>query len=88
MDFRTDESCNFKRRLGFNLHYVTSTKQQTITETIKEVSEGENIQTKCKVLNYRIDLYFHDYKLAIETDEFRDYDEDKDYGKKKRKKKN
>ena len=43
MDFRTDESCNFKRRLGFNLRYVTSTKQQAITETIKEVSEGENI---------------------------------------------
>ena len=31
--------------------------------------EGENIQTQYCVLGYRIDLYFHDYKLAIEVDE-------------------
>ena len=27
------------------------------------------MQSKCNMLGYRIDLYFHDYKLAIETDE-------------------
>ena len=31
--------------------------------------EGENLQTQYSVLGYRIDLYFHDYKLAIEVDE-------------------
>ena len=31
--------------------------------------EGENIQTQYSVLGYRIDLYFHEYKLAIEVDE-------------------
>ena len=31
--------------------------------------EGENVQTQYKALGYRIDLYFHDYKLAIEIDE-------------------
>ena len=31
--------------------------------------EGENIQTQNSVLGYRIDLYFHKYKLAIEVDE-------------------
>ena len=31
--------------------------------------EGENMQTQYNVLSYRIDLYFHDYKLAIEIDE-------------------
>ena len=31
--------------------------------------EGEYMQTQCSVLGYRIDLYFHDYKLAIEVDE-------------------
>ena len=31
--------------------------------------EGENMQTQYRVLSYRIDLYFHDYKLAIEVDE-------------------
>ena len=29
--------------------------------------EGENIQTQYSVLDYRIDLYFHKYKLAIEV---------------------
>ena len=29
--------------------------------------EGENVQTQYDVLSYRIDLYFHDYKLAIKT---------------------
>ena len=31
--------------------------------------EGDNMQTQYSVLGYRIDLYFHDYKLAIEVDE-------------------
>ena len=31
--------------------------------------EGENMQTKYKNLGYRIDLYFHNYKLAIKIDE-------------------
>ena len=30
--------------------------------------DGENMQTQYKVLSYRIDLYFHDYKPAIEID--------------------
>ena len=32
--------------------------------------EGENMQTQYSVLGYRIDLYFHEYKLAIKVDEF------------------
>ena len=28
--------------------------------------EGENMQTQYNVLSYMIDLYFHDYNLAIE----------------------
>ena len=31
--------------------------------------EGENMQTQYNVLGYRIDLYFHDYQIAIEIDE-------------------
>ena len=27
------------------------------------------MQTQCNILSYRIDLYFRDYKLAIEIDE-------------------
>ena len=31
--------------------------------------EGKNLQRQYNVSGYRIDLYFLDYKLAIETDE-------------------
>ena len=69
MDCRTDESCNFKKNLGFKLHDVINTKEQTIINSIKAAFEGENIQTQYSVLGYRIDFYFHEYKLAIEVDE-------------------
>ena len=31
--------------------------------------EGKNMRTQYNVLGYRIDFYFHDYKIAIEIDE-------------------
>ena len=31
--------------------------------------EAEDMQTQCSILGYRIDLYFHKYKLAIELNE-------------------
>ena len=69
MDCRTGELCNLKRNLGFRLHDVINTKEQTVINSIKEAFEGENIQTQCSVLGYRIDLYFHKHKLAIEVDQ-------------------
>ena len=36
---------------------------------MKDAIEGENIQTQYSFLGYRIDLYFQEYKLAIEVDE-------------------
>ena len=66
---RTDKSCNLKRNLGFRLHDVINTKEQTVLESIKNAFEGQNMQTEYSVLAYRIDLYFHVYKLAIEVDE-------------------
>ena len=41
--------------------------------------KGENMQTECFILSYRIDLYFHDYKLATEIDENRHRDGNIDY---------
>ena len=69
MDCRTDKSCSFKKNLGFKLHDLINTKEQTIINSIKAAFEGENIQTQYSVLGYMIDLYFHVYKLAIEVDE-------------------
>ena len=69
MDCRTDESCSLKRNLGFNLHDVINTKGQTVLRSIKDASEGENMQTQYTAIGYRIDLYFHKHKHAIEIDE-------------------
>ena len=68
MTCRTDKSCSFKKSLWFRLHDVINTKEQTIINSIKDTFEGENIQTQYTVLSCRIDLYFHEYKLAIEVD--------------------
>ena len=59
----------FFKKLGFNIYYVINTKEQTVISSIKDAFEGENMQTQYSVLGYRIDLYFHEYKLAIEIDE-------------------
>ena len=69
MDCGTDKSCIFQRKLGFKLHDVINTKEQTIKNPTKDTFEGENIQTQYSFLGYRIDLYFHEYKLPIEVEE-------------------
>ena len=79
MDCRTDESCNLRRNLGFTLHDVINSKEQTVINSIKDAFEGENMQSQYTVLNYRIDLYFHKYKFAIEVDELGDNDRNIDY---------
>ena len=43
--------------------------------------EREDMETQYQVLNYRTDLYFHEYKLAIEIDEKGHKDRNKDYEK-------
>ena len=68
MDCKTDESCNLKRNLGFRLHVVINIKEQTVLKSIKDVFEGEEIQTQCSVLGCRINLYSLKYKIAIEID--------------------
>ena len=68
MDCRTDESWSLKRNLGFNLHDVVNTKEQTVLKSIKDAFEGEDMQTQHTFIGYGIDLYFHKHKLAIEVD--------------------
>ena len=68
MEFRTDKSCSLKKDLGFNLYDVINTKEQTLINSIKDIIEGENMQTQFSLLGYRINLYFHEYKLVIEVD--------------------
>ena len=79
MDCRTGESRNLKRNLEFRLHDVIDTKEQAVLKSIKDAFEGEDMQTQYSVLSYRIDLYFHKYKLAIEVDELGHNDRNIDY---------
>ena len=69
MNSITDKSCKLKRKLGFTLHDVINTKEQIVISAIKDAFEGENMQTQYSVLGYKIDIYLHKYKLAIEVDE-------------------
>ena len=45
------------------------TKEQSVLRSVMDAFEKENMQTQYGVLGYKTDLYFHDYKLAIEVDE-------------------
>ena len=63
------------RSVGFRLHDAINTKKQTVLKSIKDAFDGEDMQTQYSVLGYRIDLYFHKHKLAIEVDELGHTDE-------------
>ena len=70
---------NLKKMLEFKMYDVINTKEQTVIRTIKDAFEGKNMQTQYSVLGYRIDLYFHEYKFAIEVDELGHNDRDIDH---------
>ena len=63
------KSTDIRFKLGFNQYDITLTKEQSVLKSIMDAFEGKNMQTQYNALGYRIDLYFHDYKLAIEVDE-------------------
>ena len=67
MDCRTTSAHNVRTWLGFK-QYVILTKEQSVLSKRMSSFDGENMQTQYKVLSYRIDLYFHDCKLATEID--------------------
>ena len=58
----------FRSKLGFNQYNITLTKEQSVLKSVMDAFEEENMQTQYNVLGYRIDLYFHDYKLAKEVE--------------------
>ena len=69
MDCRTTSAYKFRTRLGFKWYNIILIKEQSVLTEIMSLFEGENNQIQCNVLSYRIDIYFHDYKLAIDKDE-------------------
>ena len=58
MDRTTNESCNLKRNLGFKLHDVINTKEQSVLKSIKDTFEGEDMQTQSSKLNKATEFIF------------------------------
>ena len=72
----------FKSKFGFNQYDLTIKKESSVLlKSIMENFAGEDMETQYQVLNYRVDLYFHDYKLAIEVDEGDQRDRNQKYEK-------
>ena len=62
------------------MHDVINCQEKTVLESITYAfEERENMQNQCSVLGNKIDLYFHEYKLAIEVDEVGHNDRNIDY---------
>ena len=69
MDCRTTAVHKFIPRLGFKQYDAILTKEQSVLTKNKFNLKEKNTQTQYSVLAFRIDLYFYDYKPAIEIDE-------------------
>ena len=73
---RTDKVNELRKKLSCNVIDVFNNNQKSLIGAIKDAFEGENMQTQYYVLGYNIGLYFRDYKIAIDDDEFNHIDRD------------
>ena len=60
---------DFRCKLGFTLHDITMSKEESVTIKIIKTFSNEKILPQNSVLAYQIDLNFLEHKLAIEVDE-------------------
>ena len=58
---------DFRCKLGFKLYDIIMCKEESVTIKIIKVFSNEKILLQHSVLNYQIDLYFSEHKLAIEV---------------------
>ena len=79
MGNRSPKAIEFRSKLGFTRYDITLKKESSVLKSITDTFEGGNTETQYYVLTYKIDLYFHDYKLAIEVDEKKHKDRRIDY---------
>ena len=70
---------DFRIILGFQENCVYESKESSVLKSIMDTFEGENMETQYHVLNYKIDLYFRDYKLGVEIDENGHKDRNEEY---------
>ena len=59
---------DFRLKLGFTLYDITMSKKQSVTIKIIKTFLNEKILPQYTVLDYQIDLFFLERKLAIEVD--------------------
>ena len=85
MGVRSPKAIKFRAKIGFTQYGIELEKESSVLESIMETFEGENMETQYSVLTYRVDLYFHGYKLAIEIDEKGHKDRNEDYEKQRQK---
>ena len=76
---RRNQREDFRIVSGFQENCVYESKETSVLKSIMDTFEGENMEIQYHVLNYRIDLYFHDYKLAVEIDENGHKDRNKEH---------
>ena len=77
-DAKEKQRQNFRVLLGFNERDIFLTKAQSVVDKILETFSREEIFRQYSVLNYKIDLYFVKYNLAVEIDENGHVDRDDD----------
>ena len=84
---KTQKKHDFRCKVGFKLYVIIMCKEESVTMKTTKIFSSEKILLQHSVLNYQIDVYFSDCKLAIEVDEKRHTDRDKKKKKMKEKKK-
>ena len=60
---------NFRLLLGFKENDLFITKEESVLNKIMKVFSRERILLQYSVLDYKIDAWFPEYKLALEVDE-------------------
>ena len=83
---RTPKVIDLAELLGIKIYdYKIPHKETTTLNKILKVFKNENIIVQYQIGSYKIDLYFVDYKLAIECDEFGHSDRNNSYENKRQK---
>ena len=77
---------DFRCKLGFRLHYITMSKEESVTTKIIKTFSNKKILPQHSVLGYQIHLYFPKHKLPVEVDEKGDTDRDRRKENEKRRK--
>lgn len=77
---RMPNAINIAKKVDISVNHILDTyKEQDSIHAILKTFKGERMVRQYRVDTYRIDLYFPDYKLAIECDEFGHSDRDQEY---------